>query len=211
MFAGALFGFALARLQFLDFNGIFCSRDGNGTAPGECFFYQQDHYKIGIRLHLATILPASLLAVLQYVIPLQTQHITNYCIRFLPVIRHRALLFHRLNGYLIIVLVVISIAGMFTGLVNECAYLHLIVGALMTARVAFGGGLDVQSGIGMLAIMVLVALAMSYVSIKRLRIDKHRAWMLRAWFYVSHPRFLSTKANANAVRSLVPSSPSGSS
>jgi hypothetical protein len=54
----------------------------------------------------------------------------------------------------------------------------------MIARVAFGGGLDIQAGVGMLALMTLVSLGLAYVNIKRLRIDQHRAWMLRAWFYV---------------------------
>jgi hypothetical protein len=55
----------------------------------------------------------------------------------------------------------------------------------MIACIAFGGGLETQTGIGFLSIITLVSLAISYISIKRLRIDQHRAWMLRAWFYVS--------------------------
>ena len=54
----------------------------------------------------------------------------------------------------------------------------------MIARHAFGGGLDTQSAIGFLAITTLASLTLSYIGIKRIRIDQHHAWMLRAWFYL---------------------------
>jgi hypothetical protein len=59
VFAGALFGFTLARLMYLDISGVFCGpvNGSNHAAPGECYYYQNfDRYKIGIRLHLYTIL-----------------------------------------------------------------------------------------------------------------------------------------------------------
>ena len=56
----------------------------------------------------------------------------------------------------------------------------------MIARVSFGGGLDVQMAAGVMSIMSLIALGMAYYNIKKLQIDQHRAWMLRAWFYVSN-------------------------
>jgi uncharacterized membrane protein len=49
----------------------------------------------GMQLHLYTILPATFLA----------------CLQFVPVIRHKLLLFHRLNGYIVVVLTQISSAG----------------------------------------------------------------------------------------------------
>ncbi|KAK0746953.1 hypothetical protein B0T18DRAFT_481088 [Schizothecium vesticola] len=72
-----------------------------------------------------------------------------------PAIRHKFILAHRVNGYIILLL---SVAG--------------TAGALIVTRRAFGGGLDTQTGFGMIAVMFL-----------RLRIEQHRAWMLRAWFY----------------------------
>ncbi|KAK6436608.1 hypothetical protein LTR95_007204 [Oleoguttula sp. CCFEE 5521] len=152
-FAGALFGFSLARLQYLDVNGIFCgSKPGaNHAAPGECYYYQTfDRYKIGIRLHLYTIIPASLLVVLQ----------------FTPIIRYKTILFHRMTGYVVVLLATIA-----------------NVGALMIARHAFGGGVEVQAWVGLLVIMTMVGLFLAYYNIKRLQIDQHRAWMLRTWFY----------------------------
>lgn len=159
IFAGALLGFTLARLQYLNFYNIFCGSGGgmHHAAPGECPYYLRGHESVGTILHLATILPAGLLVIFQ----------------FIPVIRHKAILFHRLNGYVIIVLSLLSIAGV-----------------LMIARHASGGGLATQDWIGLLSIAFVGALGMAYVNIKRLQIEEHRAWMLRAWFYVSrdsHP------------------------
>ncbi|KZL80645.1 hypothetical protein CI238_08311, partial [Colletotrichum incanum] len=145
VFFGALMGFTLARLQYLNFD-TFCK----GAAPGECFNYQKGHEKAGIIIHLAGILSAGFLA----------------CFQFVPVIRHKILLFHRISGYIILLLSLVGTAG-----------------AFMIARNAFGGGLEVQAGVGLLGIMFIVSLALAYVNIKRLQIEQHRAWMLRAWFY----------------------------
>ena len=87
-FSGALFGFLLARAPFLNFSGIFCgeafAEDGNLHAgPGQCWNYSiKKGYEIGVRLHLAGIIPGGLLALLQ----------------FIPAIRHKVILFHRING-----------------------------------------------------------------------------------------------------------------
>jgi hypothetical protein len=157
IFAGALFGFLLARFSYLDFSKNFCpkggSEGGNGAAPGECYYYLNfNQYKIGILLHLGSILPAGILAVFQ----------------FTPVIRHRWIIIHRIFGYAALLLYIISLAG-----------------ALMIARHAFGGGLDIQAWIGFVGIGTLVSFIISYINIKRLQIEQHRAWMLRGWFYVS--------------------------
>lgn len=163
IFAGALMGFTLARLQYIDFYGVFCSAGDSGSnhaAPGECLYYLRGHEKVGIILHLATILPASFLVIFQFV----------------PAIRYKVLLFHRLNGYLVIIL---SLLG--------------TVGALMIARHAFGGTLATQYGTGFISIAFVGALAMAIINIKRLQIEQHRAWMLRAWFYVSFTKSRSCK------------------
>lgn len=85
----------------------------------------------------------------------------------MPIIRKKAILFHRINGYTVIVLIVVS---------------H--IGALMIARRAFGGGLPIQSAVGTLVIITTAAIAMAVYNIKKLQIDQHRAWMLRAMFYM---------------------------
>jgi uncharacterized membrane protein YozB (DUF420 family) len=61
----------------------------------------------------------------------------------------------------------------------------------MIMRHAFGGGMDTQAAMGTLAIMFLVSIGVALHNIKRLQIEQHRAWMLRAWFYVSSFRSFS--------------------
>lgn len=151
VFLGALFGFSLARLPYLDFWGVFCG--AGGALPGECFYFTRPGpAQIGMILHLGCILPASLLA----------------CLQFIPVVRHKAIIVHRINGYLVTLL---SLVG--------------TVGAFLALRHSFGGGLDTQSGLGLLGIMFIVSSVLAIINIKRLQIEQHRAWMLRAWFYVS--------------------------
>ncbi|KAL8641136.1 MAG: hypothetical protein Q9228_002018 [Teloschistes exilis] len=152
IFGGALFGFTLAKLSYLNIGGNASSSFANSASPGEWFWYRNGIYRIGITIHLATILPAGLL------MPWQ----------FLPVIRHKVLMLHRINGYAIVILVIIS-----------------NIGAVMIVRRAFGGTLATQAGVGVLAIMSTVSIALAYYNIKRLQIEQHRAWMLRAMFYLA--------------------------
>ena len=151
IFAGAIVGFSLARLSYLNISGSASSSYANGASPGEWYWYSHGIHRIGITIHLATILPAGLLMVWQFV----------------PIIRHKYLMAHRINGYLVVTLVIIS-----------------NIGALMIARRAFGGALATQAGVGVLAIMSTISIALAYYNIKRLQIDQHRAWMLRAMFYL---------------------------
>ena len=146
-----MFGFCLARLSYLNIGGSTKSSYKNGSSPGEWYWYSHGIHRIGITLHLATIIPAGLLMVFQFV----------------PVIRHKLLLFHRINGYIIILLVLLG-----------------NIGAIMIARRAFNGTLATQTGVGLVAIISEISIFMAYYNIKRLQIDQHRAWMLRAMFYL---------------------------
>ncbi|OQO01104.1 hypothetical protein B0A48_13347 [Cryoendolithus antarcticus] len=150
---GALLGFTLSRLQYLSFWGVFCKPGGKGinhAIPGECYYYSRDPFKLGIMLHIFTILPAALLV----------------CLQFVPIIRHKVIIFHRLNGYLVILLSTIASAG-----------------AFMIARHTLGGDMATQTWTGAMIISTTIAYLMAWVNIKRLQIDQHRAWMLRAWAY----------------------------
>jgi hypothetical protein len=146
-----MLGFTLARLSYLNIAGSAPSSFAQGSSPGEWYNYHTGIYRIGITLHLSTCLPAGFLMVWQFV----------------PVIRHKLLIFHRINGYLIITLVLIS-----------------NVGAIILARRAFGGGVETQAAVGILVILTTISIAMAYYNIKRLQIEQHRAWMLRAMFYL---------------------------
>ncbi|KAK5702555.1 hypothetical protein LTR97_003500 [Elasticomyces elasticus] len=146
IFAGALLGFELAKLPILDINGYW-KKTG---PPGEYFWYSKKFYNIMLHLHLICIIPAGILVVFQ----------------FLPVIRYKVMMFHRINGYAIILLLLVA-----------------NVGALGISRRAFGGALATQVAMGVLAILTTTSVILSYINIKRLQIDQHRAWMLRTWFY----------------------------
>lgn len=83
-----------------------------------------------------------------------------------PIIRHKFLILHRINGYVILLLLLLSNAG-----------------ALVIARRSFGGGMETQTLVGVLAIIITLSAFLAYYNIKRLQIEQHRAWMLRSWFY----------------------------
>ncbi|KAI0892425.1 hypothetical protein F4806DRAFT_239463 [Annulohypoxylon nitens] len=97
---GIFSGFSVSRLKYLDFYGSFCGSSIPGgrdlAVPGECFYYlTQKYYGIGLFVHLATILPASLLA----------------CIQFIPVLRRKAMKLHRIIGWIAVAL---SVPGAIT-------------------------------------------------------------------------------------------------
>lgn len=146
-----MLGFVLARLSYLNIGGSASSTYASGSAPGEWYWNSTGFHRVGITIHLAAILPAGFLLVWQ----------------FLPIIRHKLLIFHRINGYVIVILVLLS-----------------NVGALMIARRAFGGSLETQAAVGTLVILTTISICMAYYNIKRLQIDQHRAWMLRMAFYL---------------------------
>lgn len=146
IFGGAIFGFGCARVMYLDIDGIFRKAK---IATGDWEYWQSGHKHIGIIMHLASVIPIC------FLLPWQ----------FLPIVRHAAMLFHRINGSILCVLLLLATAS-----------------AFMIARRSMGGTLENQTLFGILGIYSIVSLVMAYVNIKRLQIDQHRAWMLRAWF-----------------------------
>lgn len=144
----------LARLKFIDFHGTMCGEGVGKTLPGECYWYKKSLFaELGIRIHLMGVLPAGILAVLQ----------------FIPALRRKSMTFHRVNGYISTVLVTIG-----------------TIGGFMIARDAVGGGMDTQVGVWVLGIVTTIELGIAMWNIKKLQIDQHRAWMLRAWFLVNY-------------------------
>ena len=79
-------------------------------------------------------------------------------------------------------------------------------GVIILARNAVGGWIEVQTGVGVLSIAFVGSLALAWYNVKRLQIEQHRAWMLRAWFYVSCFPLLSVNVNPDGTR-LAPSLP----
>jgi len=146
-----MLGFSLARIPFLNISGDASSSFKNKTLPGEWYNYTPGRYLIGISLHLVTIIPAGFLMIFQFV----------------PIIRYKAILFHRVNGYIIILLVLLGNAG-----------------AAMIAPRAFGGTITSQAAVWILIAITTTSMVLAYVNIKKLQIEQHRAWMLRAMFYL---------------------------
>ncbi|KAM0340320.1 hypothetical protein ACHAPU_010533 [Fusarium lateritium] len=161
LFGGAFLGFSLSRFIYLDFEGRLCPSEpptnriygSRGAVPGECYYYQRSVGKAGIIMHLAGILPAAVLVVFQ----------------FIPVIRHKALIVHRINGYITLLLSAVGIIGVF-----------------LIAKHTFGGTLEMQTVTGTASIMFIVSMVLAYINIKRLQIEQHRAWMLRGWIIAGH-------------------------
>ncbi|KAI1752345.1 hypothetical protein F4782DRAFT_530598 [Xylaria castorea] len=83
--SGVLIIFSLVSLQFLFFDSVFCAPGRGGALPGECFYFLRTNLaRFGISAHLWCILPAGVLAGVQFV----------------PAVRRPPLLrFHRAFGY----------------------------------------------------------------------------------------------------------------
>lgn len=86
--------------------------------------------------------------------------------QFVPGIRARAMSYHRTVGKIINISAFVSTA---------CA--------CGMARVSFGGDLAIQAGTYLVGAMILWSTAASWRAIRRLQIDEHRIWLIRAWSY----------------------------
>lgn len=89
-------------------------------------------------------------------------------LQFIPIIRYKAILFHRINGYAAILFFLAGNAG-----------------AFMIIQHAVGGHPAMQVWIGLLGVMTTIGIGIAVFSIKRLQIDQHRAWMLRVWTWAA--------------------------
>ncbi|CAE7199216.1 unnamed protein product, partial [Rhizoctonia solani] len=147
IFGGAMLGFVLARFMYLHVPTMLAE-----IAPGEAYWFRRGIYKAGMLIHLGSILPSGFLAVFQFV----------------PIIRYKAILVHRISGYISIFLLFIGMASAFA-----------------ITRRAFGGEMASQTWAMTIGALVLVMVTLAWINIKRLQIDQHRKWMLRTWFYAS--------------------------
>lgn len=117
------------------------------------------------------ILPGGILAALQ----------------FLPVLRHKVIWFHRINGWVVTLLLMVGTDSQ-TVKGNE-ADRHLAqvsnAGAIMILRRAMGGRYDTLVFGGILGIFTTVSAWMGIINIKLKQIDQHRKWMMRTWVYAA--------------------------
>lgn len=147
----SIFGFCMGFFCFARFKYLSERVLAAELTPGDWYWFHNGMIHIGFMLHLATMLPAGLLMILQ----------------FIPRIRYKAILFHRLNGYVVLTL---SLIGNAT--------------ALIIARHAFGGDMGSQTCTGFLALASTIAMSMAWWNVRCLQIDLHREWMLRAMFWM---------------------------
>ncbi|ROT42962.1 hypothetical protein SODALDRAFT_288677 [Sodiomyces alkalinus F11] len=145
-----MLGFSLSRLPDLDYDGHF--KEKFALIPGYWYYFSQGHYRYGMLIHLATVLPAGILMVFQ----------------FTPIIRHKFLLFHRINGYVVSLLTVIS---------NLAAFVII--------RHPQGGNRVTSHAVEtLMGIITTVGVVLAVYNARRKQIDQHRAWMLRTMFYM---------------------------
>ncbi|KAH7339060.1 hypothetical protein B0J17DRAFT_659636 [Rhizoctonia solani] len=155
-FGGAILGFSLSRTPMFSFTQLL-----KLTTPGEGYWYEQAPFKTNIIIHICTSIPASFFSVFL----------------FLPVTWKRWPKFHGIFGYILSLLLAIS----------------LICGAIVGRR-GQGGDVNVQSAVYMLASASAYSVVMGCWEARRGAIDAHREYMLRAWFY--NGAFVTTRVTA---------------
>ncbi|KAL6155879.1 hypothetical protein ACJQWK_05399 [Exserohilum turcicum] len=145
-----MLGFSLSRLKDLDYDGHF--KHSFALVPGYWYYFHAGAYRYGMLIHLACILPAGILMVLQ----------------FTPVLRHKFLMFHRVNGYVVLLLCLISNAA-----------------AFVVIRHKAGGNRTTSHAVEtLMGISTTIGIVLAWWNIRCKQVDQHRAWMLRTMFYM---------------------------
>lgn len=161
-FGGALIGFCLARTLMMSPANL---RDL--TIPGEWFWYRQSVFKPCIFIHVYLSIISGIFAVFQFV----------------PAIRRRSVILHRINGYMTVALLIPS----------------TVCGSVV-ARRAFGGELNVQSAFYVDGCLIVSASLTGLFYAKR-NTRKHRKWMLRTVAYAAVP--ITARLTSIAARHIV--------
>lgn len=143
---GAL-GFSASRAMYFDYDNTYKSAK---LPIGEWEYQFHGRGRVGMLIHLAAVIPIG------FLLPWQ----------FLPVVRHKFILFHRINGYLLLIFLLLCDTG-----------------AILVCPGALGGTIETRLLIGVLTISTVGSALMAYINIKPLQIDQHRTWMLRCWAY----------------------------
>jgi hypothetical protein len=160
-FGGALVGFCLARTKMMSPYNV-----RTLTIAGEWYWYSKPLYKPNLFIHIYLTIIAGILAVFQ----------------FLPAIRRRAVIVHRINGYIVLALLIPG-----------------IVCGTIVGRPSFGGELNSQSAYYCLGSMIVVCAILGYTNVKQTR--KHRKWMLRTVALTGAP--ITTRLCMIAARKII--------
>ncbi|KAJ7364730.1 hypothetical protein DFH08DRAFT_799044 [Mycena albidolilacea] len=130
---------------------------------GEWFWFNQPTYKVNLFIHiyLSTCKSPSLC------LPGLTRAVGGIgaVFQFIPAIRRRKVIVHRLNGYSVL----------------TCLIVGNICGGIVGRR-SFGGELNVQSGYYVMGLLVVVAALLGIYYVKK-DTRRHRRWMLRMVVY----------------------------
>ncbi|KAK7046116.1 hypothetical protein VNI00_007119 [Paramarasmius palmivorus] len=121
------------------------------TTPGEFFWFELPLYRINYIIHIYLTTIGGILAGLQ----------------FLPAIRRKYVRLHRLNGYTVLITLIVG----------------NVSGGIISRR-AFGGEINSQASYYLLAIMTIIPLIIGFFNVKR-NTRLHRKWMLRGVVYFS--------------------------
>lgn len=143
---GALFGFCLARAYMMD-----GKTRRKQSPPGDYRWFDERLYGISYTFHVYTSIIGGIFVGLQ----------------FLPAIRRNFVLFHRLNGYFCIILLIPG----------------NIAGAIV-ARRSYGGEINQQAAWYLITLMFTFAILMGLFNVKK-NTQAHRKWMLRSVVYFS--------------------------
>ncbi|KAF7365774.1 hypothetical protein MVEN_00451400 [Mycena venus] len=144
VWGGALVGFCLARTITMN-----PGRIPHLLIPGEWFWLSQPIYKPNLFIHIYFAIFGGIGALFQ----------------FLPVIRRRKVILHRINGYAVLFCIIVAVT----------------CGSIV-ARRSFGGEVNSQSSYYIQAILIICAALMGIYNVKR-DTRRHRKWMLRMVVY----------------------------
>ncbi|KAJ7020728.1 hypothetical protein C8F04DRAFT_285916 [Mycena alexandri] len=125
------------------------ARTASLLPPGEWFWLGQLKYKVNLFIHIYLSTLGGIGALFQ----------------FLPAIRRKKMILHRLNGYGVL----------------SCLIVGNICGAIV-ARRSFGGELNVQSAYYALGLMIVLSGSIGLFYVKK-DTRRHRKWMLRMVVY----------------------------
>lgn len=153
---GGILGQGLLHAAKLDYFNVFCRRNhlakGLHAAPGECYYFRNGgREQVGMMLHVYAVVPMCFLVVLQFV----------------PVVRQRWIVVHRVGGYAVLLLMGVAVAG-----------------GVMASPGSFGGERAWRVLVWVLGGMVTVGFGMAMGNVAKGRVGKHRVWMLRTWAWV---------------------------
>ncbi|KAF7338935.1 hypothetical protein MVEN_01969600 [Mycena venus] len=144
---GALVGVCLARTITMN-----PGRLPHLLIPGEWFWLSQSIYKPNLFIHIYLATFGGIAALFQ----------------FLPAIRRRKVILHRINGYAVLFCLIVAVT----------------CGSIV-ARRSFGGEINSQSSYYIQAIMIIYAALMGIYNVKK-DTRRHRKWMLRMVVYFAN-------------------------